>query len=349
MVNQSGKILVVGGYGEVGQHVVRSLVSDGVEVVVAGRSRAKGDAFVASFGGDVAVLVSFRELDLSAREFGSALEGVTTVIMCAEPPHLNFVTHCFESGVRYLDISAEPNYLGRIAELSAIASANKSLGVLSVGIAPGLTNLLVKDVFGKVDLNSAAAKASLQVSIGVLLGVGDSHGAQAFDWTIENLLKWKKSAQPVQLNYGAPWGERRSYPFEFSDQYILEKSYGVPVTTYTCFSSALLTNIMFSYRHPLLAPIFRHLPKKVLHLMNSPMGSDAGYSLRVEARNESGLVHAITISGETEAKITGVVAAEAAKFLMTTTATGVKHIHEVMSLADIWENVQKKTAAMLVS
>jgi len=338
MENTAQKFLVVGGYGEVGQYVVQSLLEDGYDVVIAGRSREKGEAFIAKTNSP---RLLFRALDLAQFPFGSILEDITTVIMAAEPPNLNFVTHCFESGVRYLDISAESHYLQGIAELNKLAESKNALGILSVGIAPGLTNLLVKKVLTKT-------KNPTRVSIGVLLGVGDSHGAQAFDWTIENLLKWKKTAKPTKLNYGEPWGERLSYPFDFSDQYVLEKTYNVPVTTYMCFSSNLLTKIMFSYRNPLLAPIFRGMSKKLLHLLNSPMGSDAGYSLKVEAHDSSGSVSAITISGMTEAKITAIVTAEAAKFLAEKkNLVGVKHIHEVLSLTDIWSNVEKKTQAKL--
>ncbi|MNL68403.1 hypothetical protein D3C87_1931190 [compost metagenome] len=78
------------------------------------------------------------------------------------------------------------------------------------------------------------------------------------------------------------------------------------------------------------------------------MGSDAGYSLKVEAHDSSGSVSAITISGMTEAKITAIVTAEAAKFLAEKkNLVGVKHIHEVLSLTDIWSNVEKKTQAKL--
>ncbi len=61
------KILVVGGYGEVGKHVVYTLLALGHEVVVGGRNAAKALAFFGELYGemDVGSRASFRKVDVA--------------------------------------------------------------------------------------------------------------------------------------------------------------------------------------------------------------------------------------------------------------------------------------------
>ncbi|WP_433476707.1 hypothetical protein ACQPZP_06410 [Spirillospora sp. CA-142024] len=78
-------------------------------------------------------------------------------------------------GVHYVDVSASREVLAGIAKLDRLATERSATAVLSVGLAPGITNLLARE-FGGADLD-----------IGVLLGSGERHGPSAVEWTLDSL------------------------------------------------------------------------------------------------------------------------------------------------------------------
>lgn len=103
--------------------------------------------------------------------------------------------------------------LARIETLDAGARQSGGLAVLSVGLAPGLTNLLVKAARDR-------CPEATGFRIGVLLGLGDSHGPAAIDWTLRSLGPLRPE-DILPLRFG---GDRRavpSIPFDFSDQHAL--------------------------------------------------------------------------------------------------------------------------------
>jgi len=61
--------------------------------------------------------------------------------------------------------------------------------MLSVGLAPGLTNLLAKALHQRrCDIMDAdAMDAADAIELVVLLGAGEQHGAAATDWSYEHL------------------------------------------------------------------------------------------------------------------------------------------------------------------
>lgn len=67
-----------------------------------------------------------------------ALDGVDTVLMCAERYNTHVARACLERGIDYLDVSASQQVLAGIAELDDLARRNDATAVLSVG--PGLAS-----------------------------------------------------------------------------------------------------------------------------------------------------------------------------------------------------------------
>ncbi|WP_328394027.1 saccharopine dehydrogenase NADP-binding domain-containing protein [Streptomyces sp. NBC_00390] len=132
----SERILVVGGYGAVGATVTTVLGEwfPG-RVVVGGRSEAR-----ARQGGvriDVTDPTGFRQ----------TLEGlgdVAVVVLCVEPPDSGVARTCLERGIHLVDIGATWGLLEGVAALHDLAVRARATAVLSVGVAPGLTNLLAR-------------------------------------------------------------------------------------------------------------------------------------------------------------------------------------------------------------
>jgi len=75
-----------------------------------------------------------------------------------------------------VDVSASYAFLREVERLDALAREHRATGVLSVGLVPGLTNLLAKRCAQVLD-----SVRSLDIS--VLLGLGGAHGEAAVRWT----------------------------------------------------------------------------------------------------------------------------------------------------------------------
>lgn len=333
-------VLVVGGYGEVGSHAVKILSSLNYQVVIAGRSPKKAEQFIST---NKLSNVLFRSLDISkfSEQWQTSLKDISFVLMCTDHHENSFIEHVLRSGISYLDITADDKSLLRIESLDAVAKASGATALLSVGLAPGLTNLLVKEASSKV-VNAKSAQ------IGILLGVGDSHGQQALRWTMDNLLDKDDFSTGVKISYSRPWKMRRSYPFDFSDQHSLARTTSLQsVKTFMCFSSAILTTSMFWLRHPWLRGLAKKMRALLLKTSSMPMGFDRGYALSVTV---SGKQEQVTykLKGEVEALVTGVTAAACADSLLKNpVASGVVHIHQVLNMPDLWPALRRFAKAEL--
>lgn len=336
------RILVVGGYGEVGRHVVSILLDQGYTVIVAGRSETKAQALFSALGQPLAL--SFRSLDLHAKPetFASVLADVETVVMCVEQTNTRFAALCLQQGLKYIDISASDDFLQALEALHNEAFKHSGSAVLSVGLAPGLSNLLAAQL-----LQTAALE---RLDIGVLLGTGDSHGIQALQWTFANLFKQAFNRQR-HMHYAPPWGQRTLYNFNFSDQYSLQRTYNLPqVTTYLGFSSRLLTRALFMLRASWLKPFQPRLQSLLTFLNQFSLGSQTGYAIRVEGFKSNSLRADMAngLSGHQEALVTAAATAAVVVYHHhKPLPAGVHHIHQVLQLTDIWAIVQRYSDCQL--
>ncbi len=102
--------------------------------------------------------------------------------------------------------------------------------VLSIGLAPGLTNLIslhAKNLMDQVD----------NIDISIMLGMGDQHGKAAIEWTVDNLgmnfdvvKEGRKVAvasftEAIKTDFGARLGRRKAYRFNFSERCDSERIY----------------------------------------------------------------------------------------------------------------------------
>jgi saccharopine dehydrogenase (NAD+, L-lysine forming) len=79
---------------------------------------------------------------LGLREDDKLPDGVSLVVMCLDLPDTAFVRKRLQQGIHYIDISASYDLLSQIELLDLQAKQRNVTLVLSVGLAPGLTNLL---------------------------------------------------------------------------------------------------------------------------------------------------------------------------------------------------------------
>lgn len=137
-------ILIVGGYGAVGNIISKELSKHYPgKVIVAGRNLSKAEDLARK------IPVIPMQLDLTSISTTDFLDTVKLVIMCLDQTNTSFVELCIENGIDYIDISANQEVIEKIELLSEKAKKYQSSIVLSVGIAPGITNLLAKHVLNQ--------------------------------------------------------------------------------------------------------------------------------------------------------------------------------------------------------
>jgi saccharopine dehydrogenase-like NADP-dependent oxidoreductase len=156
------KILILGGYGAVGREAATALVRHASQsvIVVAGRNPHTAQPLSGT--------TSMRVDASNPSDMAEALTGVDAVLMCAERDNARVARACLERGIDYLDVSASHDVLAAIEDLDDVARRHDATAVLSVGLAPGITNLLARHC---VELSPTR-----EVHIGLLLGSGEQHG-----------------------------------------------------------------------------------------------------------------------------------------------------------------------------
>ncbi|MDX8360125.1 saccharopine dehydrogenase NADP-binding domain-containing protein [Cytobacillus sp. IB215316] len=341
-------ILVIGGYGHVGKIVCEILGRNlPGKVIAAGRNLRKAEEFCQTTKGTV---IPF-ELDISKPVPSELLSKVRVVVMCLDQRNLDFVRTCFNHKIHYVDISAKYTFLSSVKRLQAEAEKSNVCAVLSVGLAPGLTNLLAS--FAKSSLDRTEA-----IDIYIMLGLGDYHGKAAIEWTVNNLnstYQIHSGSDKTQIeafsggketSFGKNIGKRKGFYFNFSDQHTLPDTLKVPaVATRACFDSRIMTSMFALLKR---AGVFKLLKYQSIRKMmvwllsNIRFGKDT-YAVKVDAfgvYNGKKVVAECGIQGQKESLITAKVAAKVAENLYTVqNQKGVYHIEELYDIHSIYNDL----------
>jgi saccharopine dehydrogenase (NAD+, L-lysine-forming) len=337
--NEQSTILVLGGYGAVGTAVCEELAQafDG-RIVVAGRDIRRAELLARRLGERVEPV----QLDAATpTTYQGVIARSNVVINCVEGNNLTVAEHCLASSVHYIDITATAEILDQLQTLDSAAKRANATVVSSVGVAPGLTNLLVHHA----QSHSGPLK---RADIFVLLGLGESHGAAAIRWTLKQFghtfsIKTNGSWREVRA-FGEglstkmpdPFGRRTAYRFDFSDQHTLPATLGVEnVNTWLCFDSRVITKVLwFISKLRLLSvlPLWQW-SNAIANFSRSFAVGGKQFAVQVDAVGSDGNERSYTLVGDGEARTTGVVAAHVAKYLLGSSAPpGVLHIEQLLKL-----------------
>lgn len=348
MVNS--KILIIGGYGNVGRIIATELSQRFPgQVIIAGRNYQRAKALALELGHQVTPMA----LDIARIDtHETALKDVGMVVMCLDQESLEFVRLCIRRGIHYIDISASYSLLAQIENFNPEAEAARATVVLSVGLAPGLTNLLVKHCQSKVpDMTYA--------DIYILMGMGDIHGDAALQWTLANLnrefsIRGNRGTQQVRsftdgksTVFPGRLGKRTAYRFNFSDQHVLTQTLGLQsVATRLCFDSAWITSLF-----PILNKIgvshllaLKGVERWTIRLLKRLHLGSADFVVKVDggSSKEQGALYECSLWGEVEGRVTGLVAAKVAeKLVLASYPPGVFHIEQLFTLHELLENLEQ--------
>ncbi|MEV0432566.1 hypothetical protein [Nocardia sp. NPDC050413] len=296
------RLLVLGGYGAVGGHLVTELRRRGHVVVVAGHDPARSDT-----------VIDLRDRCLSA--YRAALPGIDVTVNASGAENPRLAALAGDHGSAFIEISATTEYLHDLARANA-----QSPVVVEVGLAPGLTNLLAAAVHrtspGPIDL-------------AVFLGAGERHGAAAVEWSYRLLGKHFREGDGYIRNYTQPetfllpghQRPRRLYRLDFADQHTLQRDFDVSVRTFFGLDSRLATTALAALTWlpgASKAPRGLHLP-----------GTDRWIVL---ARGQDGTMR--WARGTNQSRATAIIAATAATHAPHL-AHGIHSLHRVLTLADL--------------
>lgn len=334
-------VLIVGGYGNVGKRIARLLADElGSRLLVGGRNKSRAERCAA----DLKTAAQARRIDVTQpATFNEALQGVAMVIMCLDTADLKFAHACVVRGVHWIDITASSDVVERLGFMQDLAAAHGVTILSSVGLAPGITNLLAK----------ACAMAShrelLKIDIHILFGLGDHHGKAAVAWMVNRFhrpfkvitAQGPRSVRPfverASGKFPAPFGVRTTYRFDFSDQHTLRDTLGVEqVNSWATFDHANLTH--FLSRLAQLGVLgwtrFRLVHRLFSILMRTLRGRSSRFAVSVEAMSDTDAVR-FTASGLEEAHATAVIAAETARRVLAgSSKPGVFQLDQQYSLHD---------------
>lgn len=346
---KTGKFLVVGGYGYVGRTISTALANQFPgQVVAAGRNIRKAEKLSQETGGKVLPLA----LDIfdPGVKIEKILEGVAQVIMCLDQPDTRVVEQIIRKGVDYIDITAASDFLTAMENLDELAKTSGSSVVLSVGLAPGLTNLLA--AYAATGLDTIQ-----HLDIFVMLGMGDAHGEAAIQWTLNNVnaafMVLENGSERLvhsfedSLRTRFPGiGERTAYRFNFPDQHSLPITLGIhSVSSRLCFDLEIVTKGFAALKKMGVLRLLRRQWAKEFFtkILKGLRFGSAQFALKVEAtgwKNGNAIKLCPSVWGAGEAHVTGLVAAQVAHRLYAGIyPAGVFHIEQLFEPQEFIQSI----------
>lgn len=346
-------ILIVGGYGAVGQVIARTLANKFPNrVIVGGRRYEKAKALAQASGGKIRPL----QLDLAtAHQNPDLFDDVAVVVMCLDVPDMRFIQPCFQRGIHVIDITADDQILQQIESLQEAAKTGGSTAILSVGLSPGLTNLLVR--YAQTQLDTV-----YHADIHLFLGLGEAHGTAAARWTLQNL----NASYPVRENgtqrqvssFGESKlvhfpngdGQRRVYRFNFADQHVVARTLNLAsVSTWVTFDPAASASLMNFLRQTGLSKLLRYqwIENVIAKMSTAIQHGSEKFALQVEARGEKEGHHqtqTVAITGNGQGHATGLVTAQVVEQLLSTDfPSGVFHSEQLFDPLPFIRQLTSKT------
>jgi hypothetical protein len=321
-----GVVVVLGGSGAVGRAVAAELDATlGQEIVVTARDRTRARDVARAIGPGVTGTAFDADDPASV---GTIVDRARLVVMCVERANPQIAQLCLARGVSYVDISASEPILAAIRRHDAIAVGAGATGLVSVGVAPGLTNLLARRCHD-------ALPSATGVDLTLCFGLRGDAGPDSRRWIIDGLAAPPPATASVTVAL-PHFGRRRAAWFPFSDQHAMTSALGIPVTTRLCFESRLVTAAVFAGRRARLFSTARDLgagPWLNRWLGRVRLGTDH-FLVHARAWDGEGRTVETSVAGRGECRSTAHVAAAAARHVLSgSVPPGVHDLDEVVDTA----------------
>jgi hypothetical protein len=285
---------------------------------------------------------------------------VALVLVCLDQTDTDFVEQCLARGLCYLDISADYAFLSQVERLDGVARKAGGTALLSIGVAPGLTNLLAAHAYAQMERVD-------RIDILLELGLGDHHGQAAVEWMFDNLDATYEVRENGRAKSVRSFGEslrlclpgasaRAAYRFNFSDQHVIGRTLDVPsVSTWIRFEDRLSTWAFAKSSRMGLGRLLRRRWWRRLAVwlfMNVHLGSAmCGVAVRATGRTRDGAKSlTLGVTGRKEALMTAIIAAETVRQAITRDLPpGVHHSEQAIEFEPVIAALQRELPDMVVS
>lgn len=227
------RVTLLGGRGDVGTRLTRFLLSQ-THARITVVSRRDGGA-----DGEGGGRVKYRAANVAGPDFAAPVSAGDIFVNLTEATPPALVRQVVKQGGTFIETSATPDYLSAISTTVG-NSGGPGQAILCVGVAPGLTNLLVAHT-----ANSYGGIAS--VDIGLEMGFGRHYGAAATEWFLKTggknypivLGGVKKSVRPGMLGrrfiFGRGERARPALGYGFAEQVVLAGDRALGLSTVRSF------------------------------------------------------------------------------------------------------------------
>ena len=306
-------ILIVGGYGKVGSIISRHLAElYPKKTIVAGRSFEKAKILSETLDHNVIPY----HLDIDTQTDNAVLENTKLVVMCIDQKDTKFVELCIETGVHYIDITANQHFIDKEELLDEKAKSNNVIVALSIGLAPGITNLLAQHCANQISETTV-------IDIFILLGIGEKHGDAAYRWTFDNIHS----------------------SYNINDSGKTKTINTKQVLTRMAFDSTILTSLVALLRKSGLTKIFNYkiFQNICIYLFKKmKIGSDE-FAVKAVAGNTANEIYECSLEGKGEGKTTAYIAIETVLYVIQNNfSNGVRHIHQIIeNIPEFLENLKR--------
>lgn len=293
------KILLLGARGAVGGHLRTALLASGHKVTSAGRNAPDGGVRIDAANSDLTDLLR----EASRHDIVVNASGV-------ENPALGTAL----GGSTLLDISASAGYLSRLQAASPQAAM-----VLGVGLAPGLSTLMVA---------ALDHEPGDDIDVAIMLGAGEKHGPAAVQWT-QRLIGSPLADPPEERTvmnlheartFRAPGHARRYLRADFPDHTLYGRSRKLRVRSYLALGSVAATTALGMVAR---VPVARGLVAMV-----PPIG-DESWSIIASNRRTGQLRRA---RGSKQSKSTALLTARTVDALAGTRPAGAVAVDRLLDL-----------------
>lgn len=345
------KILIIGGYGTVGSLVSIQLANRFPEkIVIAGRNKVKAEAFIDEHG----LAARGIYLDIENGHFQEIdFEELHTVVNCLETYNISFLLECINLDINYVEIGASYDTHKRFFEIADYINNSNSLVVPSVGLVPGLSNVMAYHAAKRLDIVE-------EIHNYVMLGLGESHGVDSIRW----MLGKANSSFEIKTKTGKVFvkgfthpksvlllnedKKRTFYLFDFSDHHTIPLFINTKaIDTRIAFDSRIVTKLVYLLQKTGALKWYTRLDptkfKKALDFIS--LGSNQ-YALQIEIKGTDKQKKPIKlkylVNGANEALATASVTSFIAELLYTNnTLKGLKHIEQICDLQELTEYLKK--------
>ncbi|MEN7551784.1 hypothetical protein AAG747_27965 [Rapidithrix thailandica] len=269
------------------------------------------------------------------------------IIVCIDQSSTDFATYCLTKAILYLDITANTNFLSQLRKLNGYAHQHRALAVVSLGLCPGLTNLLAAELITRYPHAD-------EISTGILLGLGEKHGKAAIEWTLDNLIKdFEYHHTPVQsfgkskeFQFAGINGKRKAYRFNFSDQHALKENYPEKsFATYLCLDSPWVTRLLSRLKKTGVTRLLhtKLLKKIAIRLFDSFSMGESIFAVSTSAYHNGKLLDRLSVSGKEESVITAKVTVICLEqFIGFNKYFGVMDLQQLLTLQVFWEELKSE-------